>query len=224
MSVAQAAAAAVAVFPNVTVTTTAGPLPLPVIMVAIAGAESGWNPTALGDYGYGGPTCPTYGGATSFGLWQIHNIHAAYLATLAGSSDPCVWIPWLFDPLHNAVAAYGIYRGPIGLGNWTTYLNGAWRTYLPTATAAVAAVRRTSSPPPSAGLPQGQTATAGWVGWLVVGGAAVGGALLAWDVVRPQRRVGPRPAWRDRVRRAERRVGHTVRRVWGNTVSWAEKG
>ena len=54
MSIEQAAQAAVSVFPNTSVTTPYGTYSLRVVMVAIAGAESGWDPTANGDCGLGG--------------------------------------------------------------------------------------------------------------------------------------------------------------------------
>lgn len=141
MSIAQAAQAAVAVFPATTVSTSLGPLPLRVVMVAIAGAESGWNPVADGDCGLGGPACGTcpgaYGGATSWGLWQIHNAHAAYLTAQTGSTDPCVWRQWLEVPRHNAFAAYHVYQSQ-GLAAWSTYRNGAWEPHRNAAAQAVA--------------------------------------------------------------------------------------
>lgn len=173
MSLAQAVSAARAVFPNVPVATPAGTLPLPVVMVAIAGAESGWDPTALGDYGDGGPTCPIYGSATSFGLWQIHNVHAATIAARAGTSDPCQWIPWLFNPLNNAALAYSVYSTQ-GFGAWTTYTTGAWLGYLPAALAAMGGSgsaghpsASTHTPPPASRFPAPATAGAvpEWALW-----------------------------------------------------------
>lgn len=133
MSLADAVTAASA-FPWVTVGTSAGSLPLPVVMVAIAGAESHWDPTAQGDYGLD----PGYGlchGYSSWGLWQIHNVHAGYLTQVSGTGSPCGWAAWLFNPGNNAQAAASVYRSQ-GLSAWTTYTNGAWLRYLPAATAA----------------------------------------------------------------------------------------
>lgn len=179
MSLAEAVVAAQSAFPWVTVQTTAGSLPLPVVMVAIAGAESSWDPTAVGDYGLGGPTCPRYGSGTSFGLWQIHNVHAAYIAQQAGSSDPCVWIPWLFNPANNAAVAASVYRSQ-GFGAWTTYNNGAWQSRLPLALAAFGAEGASPTTPPHG-------ATTSPIGGLVAAGppsfivwALVGLAVLTW--------------------------------------------
>jgi len=131
MSLAQAAQAAVQVFPPA----------IQVTMVAIAGAESGWDPTAAGDPCTANPGVPCCDGFTSFGLWQIHTVHTDLLRQLTGSADPCVWRAWLSDPVHNAVAAYAVYRSPSGLANWTTYTDGAYRAYLAQAQAAVAQAR-----------------------------------------------------------------------------------
>jgi hypothetical protein len=139
VSLQDAAQAAVATFPDVPIRTPAGTFPLPVVMVAIAGAESGWDDAAQGDYGLGGPSCHGY---TSWGLWQIHNVHAAYLEQVTGSSDPCVWAAWLYDPYHNAQAALVLLDDDpqAGLSNWTTWNNGTYLQYLGQAQQAVAAV------------------------------------------------------------------------------------
>lgn len=145
MSIQQAAAAAVAVFPHTMIATTAGTLALPVVMTAISGAETGgtWDPSAGGDCGMGGPACGPclFGGtgATSWGLWQIHNVHAPYLTQVTGSTNPCTWASWLADPIQCAHAALAVLRGTNGLNNWTTYQDGSYRSYLPAATSAVAA-------------------------------------------------------------------------------------
>jgi hypothetical protein len=137
VSIAQAAEAAVSVFGSATVETTAGQLPLSVAMVAIAGAETGgtYDPQARGDYGLD----PSYGlcdGYSSWGLWQIHNVHRAYLIRVTGSFEPCAWASWLGDPMNCARAALAVYEGQ-GLGAWTTYTDGVWRRYLADAQQAV---------------------------------------------------------------------------------------
>jgi hypothetical protein len=125
-----AAQAAVQVFPPA----------IQVTMVAIAGAESAWDPQAAGDPCAANPGVPCCAGATSFGLWQIHTVHAAYLRQVTGSNDPCVWRAWLSDPVHNAQAAYAVYRSQ-GFAAWTTYTSGAYRAYLAAAQQAVAQAR-----------------------------------------------------------------------------------
>jgi len=139
VSIASCAVAAVAVFPNATVATSSGSLPLPVVMVSIAGAESGWVDDAAGDYGLPGPAC---GGYTSWGLWQIHSVHSAYLQSATGSADPCVWAAWLSVPANCAIAALAVLGvGPnLNLGAWTTYTGGQWTAHLAAAQQAVAAV------------------------------------------------------------------------------------
>lgn len=78
------------------------------IAAAIALAESGGNPLAVGDNG------------TSFGLWQIHTpAHPEFQG-------------WnLLDPAMNAQAAYRVYRAA---GNsfqpWTTFRTGGYRQFL----------------------------------------------------------------------------------------------
>ena len=182
MSIQQAAQAAVAVFPaDIAVATPAGVYPLPVVMVAISGAETGgtWDPQAAGDCGLGGPSCGTclFGGtgATSWGLWQIHNVHSAYLTQQTGSSNPCVWAQWLFNPRHNAEAAWALWTGNVStfLRNWTTWNTQRYLTYLPQAVQAVQAVTAASMPNP-------------W--WLVAVGVAgiVAGGSVLWFAVRPQ--------------------------------------
>lgn len=116
------AAGVARIFPNVSISTPQGDYPLPVVMIAIAGAESSFVPTAKGDYGLGGPNCNGY---TSWGLWQIHNTHSGYLEANTGSSDPCKWAEWLYDPTNNAKAAAAIIDG---YSSPQTAVEGAWYT------------------------------------------------------------------------------------------------
>ncbi len=76
--------------------------------VAIALAESGGNPNAIGDNG------------TSYGLWQIH-----------WSAHPEFDKARLFDPQYNANAAHDIYSRRGGFSDWTTYKTGAYAQFLP---------------------------------------------------------------------------------------------
>lgn len=88
------------------------------VMVAIAGAESGWNPAALGDVSREDATW-----GPSVGLWQVRSERAQY--GTGGPRDASR----LTDPAFNAAAAYTIYRGQ-GLRAWSTYNSGAYRSYL----------------------------------------------------------------------------------------------
>lgn len=142
MSIQQAAQAA-QIFPDTTVSTSHGVLPLRVVLTSIAGSESDWDATADGDCGLGGPACGTCSGdgqsATSWGMWQIHNVHSAYLAQQTGSSNPCIWRQWLFNPANNAKAALSIYQSQ-GLGAWSTYNDGSWAQHITDAQSALAAI------------------------------------------------------------------------------------
>ena len=143
MSIASCAAAAVATFPNTSVQTTAGALPLPVVLVAIAGAESTWRDNAQGDYGLDSlfGLCDGY---SSWGLWQIHNVHASYLSQASGSQDPCAWAAWLYIPANCAKAALAIYQSQ-GLGAWSTYTGGEWQGYITQAQSAIASLPPTQT-------------------------------------------------------------------------------
>lgn len=79
----------------------------PKLAAAVALAESGGVPHAIGD------------GGTSFGLWQIHvPAHPEY-----SRSE-------LMDPEQNAHAAYRISGGGRRWDAWTTYKTGAYKRYL----------------------------------------------------------------------------------------------
>lgn len=207
MGIADCATAAIKVFPNVTIQTAAGALPYPVVMVAIGGAESGWNASAAGDYGLAGPAC---GGATSWGWLQVHSVHAAYLQQQTGSTSPCVWASWLYDPLHNAQAALALVgASPTqqGLANtWTTFAGGEWTAHIAAAQSAVTAAYQAAgggttggtNPPP----PQRTAALAlGGLALAAVAVAAFEVGLFEWVAgaaqrVRPMRRasaIGGRP-------------------------------
>jgi len=182
------AAAVVKVFPTTAIQTSQGDLSLQVVMLAIAGSESGWTVNADGDCGLGGPSCGSCsdesGGATSWGLWQVHNVHSAMLEKFTGSTDPCTWRSWLFDADHNAQAALAIYDEQ-GLNAWTTWQNGAWAAHVATAKAALT----TTSPGPTTSLTSYPvtigTAPAApryapWVGWGLVGASLLAaGATVA---------------------------------------------
>jgi soluble lytic murein transglycosylase-like protein len=83
--------------------------PDPSLAAAVAMAESGGNPAAVGD--------PQYGG--SYGLWQVNApAHPNYNTT-----D-------LLDPTYNAQAAFAISSSGTNWNPWTTYRTGAYEKYL----------------------------------------------------------------------------------------------
>ena len=174
MSIAQAASAAATTFPFVNVVTPYGTYALPVVMTAIGGAETGgtFDPAAAGDYGLGGPSCNGY---TSWGLWQIHNVHASYLEGVTGSSDPCQWASWLSVPANCARAALAIYQSQ-GLGAWTTWQEGTYSAWLTPALAAVTAA--VGGSPASGSATVYTTAPSPWP-WLIGGGLVLAGGALA---------------------------------------------
>ncbi len=82
--------------------------PDPDLAAAVAMAESGCNPMAVGDQGH------------SIGLWQINiPAHPEY-GELA-----------LFDPQYNAKAAFAISSHGTNWHPWTTFRNGAYLKYMP---------------------------------------------------------------------------------------------
>lgn len=92
-----------------------------VISVAVSLAESGGNANVEGDVAIGG----------SFGLWQVYCVAHPYLIP-PNNPDSVAWN----DPYQNAQWAYKISGG----GNWhpwSTYNDGAYRSRMATAQAAV---------------------------------------------------------------------------------------
>lgn len=190
MSIAQCAAAAVLVFPASAVSTTAGSLALPVVMVAIAGSESvGWHDQAAGDAGLD-PQYGLCGGYSSWGLWQIHNVHATYLEGVTGSTDPCAWAAWLYDPVHCAQAALAVYQGQ-GLGAWSSYTDGGWQTNIGAAQQAVASALSAvgSGAGGVVGVPTVAPAIPLAAGIALVVGGVVAVELGAVEAVRSWRRL-----------------------------------
>lgn len=88
------------------------------IAVAIAGAESSYNPNALGDVGLQtakwGPSC---------GFWQVRSLvnPSAY-----GSPDNLRDKTRLFDPQFNANAAFAFSKSGTNFGPWSTYTSKAY--------------------------------------------------------------------------------------------------
>jgi hypothetical protein len=81
--------------------------PNPRLAVAVALAESGGVPQALGD------------GGLSVGLWQIHL-----------PSWPMYSHEQMNDPVQNAHAAFVISKGGTDWRHWTTFRNGRYRDFL----------------------------------------------------------------------------------------------
>lgn len=122
-----------------------GDVPWQITMIALALAESGANPNALGDYiGEPGVTLPDDAGAhcleaygpaglqcyVSIGLWQINMAwNWQIVSSLAGSVDPNYVAEWLLVPVNNGYAAEAVFEQQ-GLGAWSTYNSGAYGAYL----------------------------------------------------------------------------------------------
>lgn len=151
LSAAQLAALCVAHFPAGTVRQTGESIR--VTAYAVARAESGGSPAAMGDQG------------CSIGLWQIDRcIHPQYAAS------------WLLGPDNNAIAAAAISNGGSNWNPWCSWERSAcggngnlrYRQYLAEARAALAQPAPTPEPVPPAG------SAVPWA-WLAAG---AGGLLL----------------------------------------------
>jgi Lysozyme like domain len=78
------------------------------VAAAVAMAESGGNPLAVGDH------------STSFGLWQVNTpSHPQYDASK------------LLDAEYNAHAAFAISQAGADWSPWTTFRTGAYKKYMP---------------------------------------------------------------------------------------------
>ena len=97
------------------------------IAVAIAGAESRWDPTAVGDQ-----TLQDEVWGPSYGLWQIRSLWQE--AGQQSTRDPNELAK--ADPAFNARSMATISSGGTNWAPWSTWTNGAYRTYLVEATAA----------------------------------------------------------------------------------------
>jgi hypothetical protein len=123
---------------------------------AVARAESGGRPEAIGD------------GGQSFGLWQVYRpAHPQYAAS------------WLLDPNNNAVAALAISSNGRNWNPWCTWErtacggagNSRYRGYVPEARAALALPVPPGPIPDPGAVPPGQP-------WAWAALAAAGVALL----------------------------------------------
>lgn len=94
-----------------------------VTAVAVALAESGGNPNALGDTNIGS-------GTGSFGLWQINaDAHPEYGPDFTQ----------LYDPQTNANAAYAVYSAAgDSFTPWTTFKTGSYSGYVASVEAGIA--------------------------------------------------------------------------------------
>lgn len=136
--------------------------PAAVIATAIAKAESGWNPDAVGDVNLENGTW-----GPSVGLWQIRSKKAAQ-----GTGQDRD-MTRLTDPIFNAQAMADISGMGTNFSAWTTYTTGAYKAY--TSQAAAAAGQATA-----AGVASGVQAAAGTTGGGVENaslGSAISGAL-----------------------------------------------
>lgn len=89
-------------------------------MVAISHAESGFNPTAVGDVGL---ETSTWG--PSYGLFQVRTLKAQ--TGTGGTRD----IEWLKQSIANqAKAAFQISNQGTNYRPWSVYLHGTYRQYL----------------------------------------------------------------------------------------------
>jgi Lysozyme like domain len=125
--------------------------PIQVTAYAVARAESGGRPDAIGD------------GGQSFGLWQVYRpAHPQYPAA------------WLLDPENNASAAYTISRAGLNWNPWCTWEgtacggagNGRYRAFLAEAGAAL----ESPPPPPPPPPPPVDAGNPGTWGLLLAGG------------------------------------------------------
>lgn len=87
--------------------------------VAIAGAESAFNPSAVGDV-----AIQTEKWGPSIGLWQIRSLTENYL-----DMEPIRDSTRLSDPYYNAKAAYQISKRGTDFSPWSTFASNAYRQY-----------------------------------------------------------------------------------------------
>lgn len=103
------------------------------VATAIAQAESGLDPAAVGDVNLEDRTW-----GPSVGLWQIRSLKAA-----SGTGTPRD-ATRLKDPAFNAAAAYAVSGGGKDFRPWSTYSRGQYKNYLGAAQTAVANIPASS--------------------------------------------------------------------------------
>ncbi len=128
------------------------------MMVAIAMAESGLDPAAVGDVGLEDATW-----GPSVGLWQIRSLKAE-----SGRGTPRD-ATQLGDPAANARAAYSIAGGGRNLRPWSTYTNGTAQRQLSTVAAGLRGASASGAP--------GTFEATGWRDLLKVPGGIIRGQL-----------------------------------------------
>lgn len=100
-----------------------------VVAVAIAGAESRYNPNAIGD-----TTLVNSKWGPSLGFWQCRTLvnpsAYSYPDTLRINPD-------LYDPQKNANAAYAFSKQGQNFGPWSTYMSKAYLNFVDTAITAI---------------------------------------------------------------------------------------
>lgn len=127
---------------------------------AIAGAESGWDDTAVGDVRLENNTW-----GPSYGLFQVRTLKRQ---TGQGSDRDLSWLA--ASDLNQAKAAYDISHGGTNFSPWTTYTSGAFQRFLGPSQAAAGAAGTGTTP---VGLFSGG-AILGGVRNILVEAAAVG--------------------------------------------------
>jgi hypothetical protein len=96
------------------------------VAVAVGLAESGGNPQATS---HNPPTAGCPAGSRDRGGWQLNDCHHPQVADGCAYQLGCA-----------AAQAFRISAGGRAWGQWTTYRTGGWRTQLPAADAAIAAL------------------------------------------------------------------------------------
>lgn len=158
-----------------------------VVMTAIAGAESGWNPNAVGDV-----SLETREWGPSVGLFQIRTLKAQ-----TGTGGPRDIRRLRNNPAAQAQAAHEIWAGS-GFGAWSTYKSGAYRSYLSPATKASGGRASAAAAGGAGGTEQAFSLGGGgllnplnWPGAIggalggAAGDAAGNAATMLWQQVQP---------------------------------------